>query len=79
VKRCKNPKCRKIFYPAWNENRAEYCENCRERFSNPNRQDNYRMRHEKARVGNSKQDAEILSFLKKKREIEDKKYKRCVN
>jgi hypothetical protein len=71
VKRCKNPKCNKIFYPSWNENRSEFCPDCRKRAI---RQDVYRMKHDSARVGNSKQDSEILSFLKKKRDNEDKKY-----
>jgi hypothetical protein len=75
VKRCKNPKCKIILQEHVGVGRPiEYCENCQQRFQNANWQNTYRMRHEKARVGNSRQDAEIMKFLKKKRENEDKRY-----
>ena len=74
MKRCKNTKCGRIFYPSWNENRSEFCPDCRKKSI---RQEIYRMKHESAKIGNSKQDAEILSFLKRKREKEDKKYDQC--
>ena len=74
VKRCKNPKCNRIFYPSWNENRSEYCETCRIIFRDKNKTKNYEKIHERYRVGNSKQNKEILAFLKKKRANEDKKY-----
>jgi hypothetical protein len=32
------------------------------------------MKHEKAQIGNSKQDAEILRFLRNKRKKEDNRY-----
>jgi len=82
VKRCKNPKCHNLIKEHSGnklEGRpSEYCENCQQRFQNTNWQNTYRMKHEKARVGNSRQDAEIMKFLKKKRENEDKKYDKLM-
>lgn len=75
MKRCKNIKCRNILSEHIGSGRPpEYCENCQQRFQNINKQNTYRIRHERARVGNSRQDAEIMKFLKKKRENEDKRY-----
>jgi hypothetical protein len=71
VKRCKNPKCNRVFYPDWNEKNVVYCQDCRK---NRIDQDTYRMKHEKAQIGNSKQDAEILRFLRNKRKKEDNRY-----
>jgi hypothetical protein len=74
VKRCKNVKCGRIFYPTWNENSAEYCKECRS--------DRERKKHQRFKekfqgrgVGNPQQDNSIMLFLRKKREIEDTKYK----
>jgi len=75
VKRCKNIKCGKILPNSIGVGRPpEYCENCQQRFKHINWNNTYRMKHDKARVGNPRQDAEILTFLKKKRENEDKRY-----
>jgi NAD-dependent SIR2 family protein deacetylase len=74
VKRCKNPKCNRIFYPEWNQKNIKYCPDCHAKFGKNIRQNVYRLRHESAKVGNSAQDNEILAFLKKKRSTEDNRY-----
>lgn len=75
MKRCKNPKCGKIFYPAWNENRSEYCSTCRDTdIAKRRAKDKYENTHENRKIGNSAQDREIMSFLKKKKKQEDNRY-----
>jgi DNA-directed RNA polymerase subunit M/transcription elongation factor TFIIS len=74
VKRCKNQKCSVLFIPDWKDKNVLYCPTCRELFVNRNKQNTYRMRHESAKVGNSKQDSSILKFLKNKKKIEDNRY-----
>jgi hypothetical protein len=74
-KRCKNPKCSKIFYPSWKEHRAEYCEICHIIFREKEKTRKHEEKCERERIGNPKYDVELLRILKKKREQEDLKYK----
>jgi hypothetical protein len=74
VKRCKNPKCNKIFYPDWNEKNVVYCVDCRKKDI---KKEEYDDRHPNRKLGNPKQDKEIMSFLKKKRTDADKTHGLC--
>ena len=59
MKRCKNIKCGKILPNSIGVGRPpEYCENCQQRFKHINWNNTYRMKHDKARVGNPRQDAD---------------------
>jgi hypothetical protein len=74
---CKNPKCR-IFITEPDKKKSgrpsEYCSDCEVLFRHRNNQKNYEQRHEKLKVGNPKQDMEILKWLRKKRAENDEKH-----
>jgi predicted nucleic acid-binding Zn-ribbon protein len=75
VKRCKNPKCGQTFTPDWKDKNVLYCPDCRNnRFKDRQAEQKYDRVHEKRKLGNPKQNREILKFLKKKQKDEDKYY-----
>jgi hypothetical protein len=66
------PNCKRKFIPNWTDKHVIYCEECRKYYNGI-----YNEKHKKRRnylLGNAEQDATIMSFLRKKRIHEDKKY-----
>ena len=72
MKRCKNIKCGKIFQPK--HRRQEYCFDCQGRIRQRLAEERYEDTSVNRKLGNPKQNREILKFLRNKRKNEDAKY-----
>ncbi|RPI86181.1 MAG: hypothetical protein EHM34_00355 [Nitrosopumilales archaeon] len=84
MKECKNPLCRIIFES--NSYQQELCGDCyliKRRADLCRARKKYKDTHPKEQIGNPKDDAKILRFLREKREKEDRRHmasnrrKRC--
>lgn len=80
IKQCKNPQCR-IFFQAPDRSGPgrppEYCYECsiiKAREAMCRARKKYKDTHPNEKIGNSRDDAKILRFLREKRAKEDKKY-----